>query len=92
MPTYYAIVTFGPAIPGPSVFASANAAAEHLIRCEADTQGGGRYWTDPQSLAGARVNEYTTRTAARRADISDTTDTSRGRQTPGFVGTVLVRG
>jgi hypothetical protein len=89
---FYAIVSFGGAFPGQTVFATKDEAVEAIIQAERDTMAGeGDLHCDLAVLARARVNEYETRKAADRADISDTTDNSRGQRTPGFVQPVFIR-
>jgi hypothetical protein len=90
---YYAVVSFGGPFPGETVFASQTEAEAAIVQAERDTAAGeGDRYCDTQVLARARVGEYETREAAERADISDTTDSSHGRRTPGFVRWVHVRG
>lgn len=89
---YYAIVSFGGSFPGQTVFDSREAAVAAIVQAERDTMAGdGDLHCDLQVLSRARVQEYATRGAAEAADISDTTDNSRGRRTPGFVRTVYSR-
>ena len=89
---FYSIVSFGGSFPGPSVYDSAAEAKAAIIQAEQDTAAGeGDLHCDLQVLARARIQEYETREAAEQADISDTTDDSRGRRTPGFVQCVFVR-
>jgi hypothetical protein len=93
MSSYYAIVTFGGSFPGRTVFTSKDEAKAAILQAEQDTMAGkGRLVCDQAVLARVRINEYQTRAAARKADISDTTDDSRGRRTPGFVQAVFIRG
>lgn len=88
---FYAIVSFGGAMPGPKVFRTKEEAIAHIVQVERDTLGNGEYYCDPQVTARARVNEYLTRESADAGDISDTTNDSGRKPTEGFVQTVFVR-
>lgn len=69
---YYVVVSFGGSVSGAGgVYGTEAEAREKLARASHDTATSGRYWTDPAVLASARVYRYTTRRAARTADISD---------------------
>jgi hypothetical protein len=81
---WYAIVTHGLPIPGPKVFRSLGAAKDHLSRVRRDSHCDGRYAADRHSLSHVLINEYKTRRAANRGDITDGCYQCPG-QNPGFV-------
>lgn len=89
---WYAIVSFGGAFPKQTVFRSKQDAIDAVVQADRDTAaGGGDLYCDLQVLMRARVYQYDNEESAQHADISDTTDNSRGQQTKGFVGIVWCR-